>query len=360
MKELLFFLACLQGSLVQAQTSPPDSPWKVDELFQTPEIHLTDECKLPGFRSFFYEGLEYKSRPAYVFAYYKAPEGVAPAGGWPAVLCIHGGGGTAFPEWIQAWVDKGYAAMAIDTDGHLPVGNFPDRPWHINAGPTRITTFGDIEIANREQWFYHAVADAVRGNSLLRSFPEINKDKIGIHGISWGGVIVSAAIGLDNRFAFAVPVYGCGFLHENTVPNFKRYFDVMTPAQLSAYKNKWDPSNYLSNCTVPMLWYTGSNDGSFSLDVWQKSAMLTRGPKMLCIPVTAEHGHYWNQKEIFAFANAIVNNNPLMQIGAVQLKNNMATVNVSGRKAKICKALFNKRYRAFSEQEMECNRCEAA
>ena len=37
-------------------------------------------------------------------------------GGWPAVICVHGGGGTAFPAWVQAWVDRGYAAIALDME----------------------------------------------------------------------------------------------------------------------------------------------------------------------------------------------------------------------------------------------------
>ena len=36
-------------------------------------------------------------------------------------------------------------------------------------------------------------------------------------GISWGGVITSTVIGIDDRFAFAIPTYGCGDLAE--VPN---------------------------------------------------------------------------------------------------------------------------------------------
>ncbi len=37
-------------------------------------------------------------------------------------------------------------------------------------------------------------------------------EKIGVMGISWGGVIISTIIGIDDRLVFAVPVYGCGGL----------------------------------------------------------------------------------------------------------------------------------------------------
>ncbi|MEO5997079.1 MAG: acetylxylan esterase [Chitinophagaceae bacterium] len=310
--------------------SATSSPWDTIEVYKTPNIFSTDFCKLNGFESFFYEGLEYKAKKTRVFAYYKKPEGTPPAGGWPAVICVHGGGGTAFPDWVQTWVNHGYAAIAMDLEGHLPKDSFPNREWHEYAGPPRITTFGDIELADREQWFFHAVADVIKANSLLLSFPGINKNKIGIHGISWGGVVTSAVIGIDHRLAFAIPVYGCGFLYESTCVSFKKYFDVMTPGQLMNYKSKWDPSLYLPNCTIPTLFYIGSNDGAFPLDIWQKSALLVKGTRALCIPVSSEHGHIWNQKEIFAFADAVVKNgSPLLQVGEAKIINGMAMVDIS-------------------------------
>lgn len=320
-----------QSSQVSAMvTRLTPSPWDTVELYKTPKAYPTDSCKLDGFKSFFYEGLEYKANRTRVFAYYKKPVGISPPGGWPAVICVHGGGGTAFSEWVQTWVDHGYAAIAMDLEGHLPKGNFPNREWHEKAGPPRITTFGDIELADREQWFFHAVADVIRANSLLRSFPEINRNKIGIHGISWGGVITSTVIGIDHRLSFAIPVYGCGFLYQTTCPGFKKFFDVMSDDQLRAYKSKWDPSIYLPDCKIPTLFYIGTNDGAFPLDIWQKSALLIKGKRMLCMPVNSEHGHIWNQKEIFVFADAVAKNGrPLLEIGKAEIVYGIATAEIS-------------------------------
>jgi hypothetical protein len=33
----------------------------------------------------------------------------------PGIVLLHGGGGTAFESWVKLWVDRGYAAIAIDT-----------------------------------------------------------------------------------------------------------------------------------------------------------------------------------------------------------------------------------------------------
>ena len=132
--------------------------WDLKALSRTPKVHKTEERPARGLQSFFYEGAPYKGKHTRVFAYYAAPEGNQPPGGWPAVICAHGGGGTAYPEWIRFWNQRGYAALAMDLEGHLPggkahqvEGNFPVGQGHQNAGPSRIDWFGDRALPDTEQ-----------------------------------------------------------------------------------------------------------------------------------------------------------------------------------------------------------------
>jgi hypothetical protein len=69
------------------------------------------------------------------------------------------------------------------------------------------------------------------------------------------------------------------------------------------------------------------------------------------MPVTAEHDHYWHQKEIFAFADAIVNKKLLMQIGTIELKNKIAIVTIKGRKAKSAKFCSTKDTGNFQDRK---------
>jgi len=278
-------------------------PWDVAALSQAPKIHETSECPVPGMRSFFYEGADYKGKPTWVFAYYAAPSGDPPAGGWPAAVCSHGGGGTAFPEWVMAWNQHGYAAISMDQEGHLPDGKV-----HENAGPARQNWFSDIGLPDHEQWFYQAVADVIRANSLLRSFREINPDKIGLTGISWGGTIVSATAGIDPRFAFVVPVYGCGLIHESDADGLNMWFKTMTAEQFHDYRTKWDPSAHLPYAKMPMLWMTGFDDPVFPIDIFERSARLAGGPSALCARGHMLHGHGpgWQKPEMYVFADSVV------------------------------------------------------
>jgi len=154
------------------------------------------------------------------------------------------------------------------------------------------------------------VADVIRANSLLRSFPEINADKIGLTGISWGGTIAATVAGVDDRFAFVVPVYGCGFLHESDNEGLTQWFreDNMTAEQFRQYRTKWDPSAHLPYAKMPMYWINGSNDGTFPMDIFQRSALAAAGPSILHVRFRWLHGHSpgWRRRDVYAFADSIV------------------------------------------------------
>ncbi len=67
-----------------------------------------------------------------------------------------------------------------------------------------------------DQWQYHAVTAALNAHSLLAAHPAVDADRIGLTGISWGGYMTCVVAGVDPRYRFAVPVYGCGFLALNS------------------------------------------------------------------------------------------------------------------------------------------------
>ncbi len=298
--------------------------WDTKALFKTPKVHKTEDRPAKGLRAFFYEGANYKGKPTWVFAYYGKPEGTPPTEGWPAVICAHGGGGTAYPEWVRFWNQRGYAALAMDLEGHLPggkshqvEGDFPVGQGHENAGPKRIDWFGDRDMSDAEQWFYHAVADVIRANSLLRAVKEIDEEKIGLNGISWGGTVVSTVAGIDPRFAFVIPVYGAGFIHESDNPGLAQWFPPknMSPDQFRDYRSKWDPSAHLPHAKMPMLFVTSVADPVFQIDIFAKSAQSTAGPSALCIRpwMIHAHGNGWNDPvEIVQFADSIVKDGPTL------------------------------------------------
>src|SRR5262249_55463954 len=147
----------------------------------------------------------YQGKPTRVFAYLARPEKVE--GKRPAMVLVHGGGGSAFKEWAELWAQRGYVALAMDL-----AGQGADHKRLADGGPAQDddTKFGDVPL--REAWPYHAVADVLRGVALVAALPEVDAERLGITGISWGGYLTCLVAGLDDRLKVAVPVYGCGFL----------------------------------------------------------------------------------------------------------------------------------------------------
>ena len=126
-------------------------------------------------------------------------------------------------------------------------------------------------------------------------------------GISWGGYLTCVVAGVDSRFQLAAPVYGCGFLGENSA--WLPAFEKMGPEQSGLWLRQWDPSAYLPQAKMPMLWVNGTNDFAYPMDSWQKSYRLPTSSRDLCLRVRMPHGHGpagENPEEIHVFANSIL------------------------------------------------------
>lgn len=168
---------------------------------------------------------------------------------------------------------------------------------------------------------YHAVADSILAHSLLAAIPEIDADRIGLMGISWGGVIAATTMGLDSRIAFAIPVYGSG--HKYDIPN---YFGAALQNN-ALYRGLWDPMLSISSSTAPTLWLTWLRENNFSLDSQAATYFQSSGPRTVSIVPDMNHGHAlaWNRPESYDFADAVVTTGrPWCEQESIHEENNLA------------------------------------
>ena len=271
-------------------------------ILYTPE--LREKNTESTVKAIYYEGIPYKGKPTRVFAFLGMPK--VPVGTKvPGIVLVHGGGGSAFESWVRLWNARGYAAIAMDTCGCVPIGTYANWERIEDGGAPGWGGMDQLDQPITDQWTYQAVSAVVLGHSLLRSLPEVYPRKIGLTGISWGGYLTCIIAGLDERFNFAVPVYGCGFLGESSawLPNFEE----MGSEKANTWLNQWDPSVYLPAANMPIMWITGTNDFAFPMDSLQKSYNLPSNIQTLCIRTDMEHGHGGlgeNPEEIHAFADA--------------------------------------------------------
>ncbi len=308
---LLSFLAATHlraaqaASTSQAARAFSGPMWDMQQLSQPPKWTPFLRPKIEGVKAVSFQGLPFEGHPTRVFAWLGIPK-VEPGQKVPGMVLVHGGGGTAFEEWVRLWVGRGYAAIAMDTCGCVPVGNYGHWTRDEQGGPSGWGGWEQINWPRTNQWAYHAVADAILAHSLLRSLPEVDPDRTGVTGISWGGYLTCILAGVDHRFKLAVPVYGCGFTDEH---GFAGSVAALGPEGAARWMRWWDPSSYLGDATMPVLWVTGSNDFAYTMNALQKSYRLPRGPRTLCVRLRMPHGHGGpgeNPKEIGVFADAVL------------------------------------------------------
>jgi len=282
-------------------------PWNLDELYCVPTTSPAPEFEAEGMESVFYEGPPWKGRATQAFAWFGVPD-QAEGETCPGMVLVHGGGGTAFDYWVRLWTSRGYAAIAMDLCGctpEPPPAGEP-RPRHKRGGPPGWgVSFEQIDEPIEDQWPYHAVALVVLAHSLLAAHPRVDADRIGLTGISWGGYLTSMIAGVDPRFRFAVPVYGCGHLQD--CPAFRSGLDKVGKERMQKWLSLWDPSVYLPQARLPMLWVTGTNDLAYPLNALQESYLLPSGERTLAIRFEMPHGHGGlgeNPEEIRIFAES--------------------------------------------------------
>jgi len=282
-------------------------------MLKTPKTWDAPGFRADGIEALYYEGLPWKGKPTRVFAWVGIPK-TEPGKKVPGIVLVHGGGGTAFEAWVRLWVNRGYAAIAMDTCGTVPRGSYGKWERHPEAGPPGYN-FTASDEPKEDQWPYHAVADVILAHSLLRSRPEVDPERIGLTGISWGGYLTCITSGLDDRFLFAVPVYGCGFLGENST--WKAELDRLGERG-ARWLAMWDPSHYLPRGKMPKLWVTGTNDFAYPLDSLRKSVRVAGGESTLCVRVRMPHGHGGageNPDEIRIFADSFAKGgHPLVRV----------------------------------------------
>lgn len=274
-----------------------------------------------GIQAITYEGADLDGKKTKVFAYIGYPD--CTAGKAPAVLLVHGGGGVPYLEWVKIWNERGYVALAMSTTNDFPKiinAGAPQQKndaWNhglygIFAEDGYINAPGNDGMKNSDkdiesQWMYHALSQVIIAHNILRCDEKADKDKIGIVGVSWGGVITSLAIGCDERFAFAVPIYGSGYMTENKGSIGELFRNGKNPELWLAEKN-------FAKVKMPVLWLCWNKDGCFSINSNSKSFLDTvknNEDTRLSIVNEMYHDHPWAwvRKETYAFADSVCKNN---------------------------------------------------
>lgn len=251
-----------------------------------------------------YDGEPLKGKPTRIYSWLGRPAGVAADKKAPAMLLVHGGGGRAFKDWAKHWAERGYVALAMDTGGQGPDGQPHPQGGPDQSDGTKFRPFSDAEIP--DMWTWHAVGAVVRGHALLASLPEVDSARVGITGISWGGYLTCLTAGIDPALKVAVPVYGCGFLGENSFWR-DRSLAALDEAGRTRWLGAFDPSVTVGSTACPILFLNGTHDFAYPPDSYRKTYRLVKPElRTLSVRVDLDHGHIWTFPEVDAFVDSVL------------------------------------------------------
>ena len=273
-----------------------------------------------------YDALPYKGKPTKVFAWLSLPcesEADENPSKVPAVVLVHGGGGTAWKKWAEGWAFQGFASIAIAVEGQTDISlqdslvmegeEQLNLKWfrHEYAGPSSPeNAYGDCENDPvQDQWMYHAVADTLLANALLHSFDYIiDTSSIGLHGVSWGSVVSLTALPFVNpaqTMAFYIDQYGCGSLGDSTGLIGKK---IRQYQKVETYEKFWDPTLRMDRIKdTSILFLDLPGDVYFPLkDVADTYQHLTVPFMTSFQPTLVHHHNVWIHPDPYAFAKSVL------------------------------------------------------
>lgn len=269
-------LGLLAGCASGPSVAPGPVRWDAVTVGGTPSFKYLDLRATSGrARRLTLEGVPFRGRTTKVFAYLALPE-VDDGDRVPGVVLVHGEVSSASRSWAEHWADLGYAAIAIDTCGSVPGGEYgaDERSGHRRSpagGPAGWGGFARSGEALSDQWPYHAAAAVVRAGAVLGGLPEVDETRVGVVGVGWGGYLaaLAASVGGD-RFAFGAAIGGCGYLEALPKGEGPREAGA-SRAQYRQWYGLWDLRAYLPSVRCPFLWSSGAADRTWPLDAVERS-----------------------------------------------------------------------------------------
>ncbi len=279
------------GSRSASAGSPITSSfWQVAQLRTPPKIELSAQSteKTPNgevtCQEIFYDSPGPSGRPLRIFAYFAYPASNVGAK-LPGIIIVHGGTGRADRTAAVEWASRGYAALSMD----LP-GKGPRREGSRSEGPDmQDDLIFKMTPSPTDSFLYSAVNSVVRAVSVMASSNQVDPNRIGVVGSSWGGVITLVANGIDNRISAACTIYGAGYITEESCWLAHGNMKHLTPKQVQSWREYFDPSSYLTTQSGKTLFVAATQDGYYPLRPFLKTYQNAKCEKALCLAPNMSH-----------------------------------------------------------------------
>lgn len=263
-----------------------ESFWNMSMLKEVPKSEIGEEVTVGDVivREITYEVPASDGRPIKVFAYYGYPAAKKNRK-LPAIVWVHGGGSIADRNAITRWASLGYAALAMDLPGKGGEARAASRSEGPDMSDSLIFT---VAPSPRDSYLYLCVNSVCRAVSFLQSREEVDPERIGVLGYSWGGVITLLANGIDDRIAAACTVYGAGYIYEESFWSHSQYAKLSFKDK-KLWREHFDPSSYLKSLHGKTLFVGATLDIYYPLRSFVKTYREAACAKALYIVLNKNH-----------------------------------------------------------------------
>lgn len=233
------------------------------------------------------------------FALMGFPAGPVPKGGFPAVVLIHGGGGTAYPQYAKYWISKGYAVIALDWYNRRPLES---------PNPAETSVKREVLEGGKRQDHVSNVANIILAHSVLREQDKVNPEKTAFVGLSWGSWYGAMVAALDNRFKGGVEIY-CG-----DVKNSKSFIN----------------GRFLHAAKIPLYWVVSTNDQNMTVASISRAFRECPETYNRSVVINLPHSHVGFcfescQRMVSHFVNGTVN---LPKLSDIKVENGVASAEI--------------------------------
>lgn len=201
----------------------------------------------------------FEGKPVRVVGYLAYPKG---AKARPAVFFSMPGMAPANVYWPSVFAKKGYVGLAIT----LPTGKLPPVPAV------------DGQVLNDGNLTNFAVAQ-MRGITYLTRRPEVDRERIGIGGSSYGGFFATLIAGADPRIKAGMSFFAGG--RHDLGTNLPQFAALGSLKNAELWMKTIDPAWRLSKRKVPFLWGVAANDHWFHFPALVKTCEESIGDKRI-------------------------------------------------------------------------------
>lgn len=271
--------------------------WSIDAEFVRDELRSTDRVEVYDVAYTSLDGVR-------LSAWYACPRETLVAPPYPGLLILPGY--ISDPVIPKDWAELGYAAFAV-----APRGKVRSRS-QVDANYPGLLVENSVD---RFTYGYRAFyADACRAVDVVAQRPEVDQDRVGVHGSSQGGAltIVLAALKHDLVACGAAGApYLCGLVDSARLTTSYPYHEITEhlrthPEERVAIEETlpyFDGLNFAPAITAPMLVYIGLEDDVCPPETGFAVHAALQCPKELIATPHSAHdaGAHWVSSRVEAF-----------------------------------------------------------